>query len=239
MEEVALGADLCTVEEAEDFLDEVPEKIPFMGTSCCPAWSVMAKKEFPEHADCICMALDAHDADGPPHPQAAPQRQDRVRGPVRRQEARGHAPSVKSEVDFVLTFEEMAGMMRPRTSTTPSLLARAATLTWPAPTAAALPWPAVWPQRLSTPSTVHPDREVKVANAEGLDECRKMMMMAKGKYDGYLLEGMACPGGCVAGAGTLADPAKSVAMLNKYKNEATMKVATETPYQDSLDLLHY
>ena len=60
-----------------------------------------------------------------------------------------------------------------------------------------------------------------------------------GKYNGYLLEGMACPGGCIAGAGTLADPAKSVATLNKYKNEAAMKVATETPYQDSLDLLHY
>ena len=56
-------------------------------------------------------------------------------------------------------------------------------------------------------------------------------------YD--FVEVMACPGGCIAGAGTLADPAKSVAMLNKYKNEATMKVATETPYQDSLDLLHY
>ena len=25
----------------------------------------------------------------------------------------------------------------------------------------------------------------------------------RGKYPGYLLEGMACPGGCVAGAGTL------------------------------------
>ena len=28
-------------------------------------------------------------------------------------------------------------------------------------------------------------------------------------------------------------------MLTKYKNEATMKVATETPYKDSLDLLKY
>ena len=37
-----------------------------------------------------------------------------------------------------------------------------------------------------------------------LDECRKMMQMAKaGKYNGYLLEGMACPGGCVGGAGTI------------------------------------
>ena len=38
--------------------------------------------------------------------------------------------------------------------------------------------------------------EVKTAGAEGLRECRKLMTMAKaGKYKGYLLEGMACPGG--------------------------------------------
>ena len=49
--EVAIGADLCTVEEAHDFLEEVPAKQPFMGTSGCPAWSVMAKSLFPEFKD--------------------------------------------------------------------------------------------------------------------------------------------------------------------------------------------
>ena len=55
--EVAIGADLCTVEEAHDFLENVPAKQPFMGTSCCPAWSVMAKKLFPQFKDYISMAL--------------------------------------------------------------------------------------------------------------------------------------------------------------------------------------
>lgn len=55
--EVAVGADLCTVEEAKDFMEEVPEKQPFMATSCCPAWSVMAKKTFPDIAPYISMAL--------------------------------------------------------------------------------------------------------------------------------------------------------------------------------------
>lgn len=55
--EVAIGANLCATQEAEDFIAEVPEKLPFMGTSCCPAWSVMAKKRFPEYAGCISMAL--------------------------------------------------------------------------------------------------------------------------------------------------------------------------------------
>ena len=61
--------------------------------------------------------------------------------------------------------------------------------------------------------------EIKVANAEGLRECRKLMNLAKaGKYNGYLLEGMACPGGCIAGAGTLLSldqAAKSVALEQK------------------------
>ncbi|WP_337765007.1 [Fe-Fe] hydrogenase large subunit C-terminal domain-containing protein, partial [Dysosmobacter sp.] len=55
--EVAIGADLCTVEEAHDFLEEVPEKLDWMGTSCCPAWSMMAKKLFPQFKDNISMAL--------------------------------------------------------------------------------------------------------------------------------------------------------------------------------------
>ena len=51
---------------------------------------------------------------------------------------------------------------------------------------------------------MYPDKEIKVANAEGLKECKKLLQLAKaGKYNGYLLEGMACPGGCVAGAGTM------------------------------------
>lgn len=57
MVEVAIGADLCTVEEAHDFLEHVPAKQPWMGTSCCPAWSVMAKKLFPQFKEYISMAL--------------------------------------------------------------------------------------------------------------------------------------------------------------------------------------
>ena len=49
--EVAVGADLCATDEAKDFMENVPDKLPFMATSCCPAWSVMAKKLFPEFKD--------------------------------------------------------------------------------------------------------------------------------------------------------------------------------------------
>ena len=84
----------------------------------------------------------------------------------------------------------------------------------------------------------YPDREINIASAQGLNDCRKMMAMAKaGKYNGYLLEGMACPGGCVGGAGTIAAFNRAAAAVGKYKNEADKKVADETEYADYLELL--
>lgn len=84
----------------------------------------------------------------------------------------------------------------------------------------------------------YPDKEIKIANAEGLEECRKLMMLAsKGKYNGYLLEGMACPGGCVAGAGTMQPIKKSQGAVKIYATKANHKVATETEYVKELDKL--
>ena len=84
-----------------------------------------------------------------------------------------------------------------------------------------------------------PERDIQVASAEGLQECRKLMTGAvAGKYPGYLLEGMACPGGCVAGAGTLQNPVKSTAALNKYKASAPEKYSVDSKYEITLNLLH-
>ena len=84
----------------------------------------------------------------------------------------------------------------------------------------------------------YPDLEVKVANAEGLKECKKMMQLAKaGKYNGYLLEGMACPGGCVAGAGTMQAIKKSQAAVNMYANKAGHKTSDGTEHVKELDKL--
>ena len=49
--EVAIGADLCAKQEAEDFLKEVPDELPFMATSCCPAWVNFFEHHFPDMLD--------------------------------------------------------------------------------------------------------------------------------------------------------------------------------------------
>ena len=79
---------------------------------------------------------------------------------------------------------------------------------------------------------------MKVANAEGLRDCRQLLSDAqKGKYDGYLLEGMACPGGCVGGAGTMQGPTKAKGQIVLAMKKSSMKRSLESTYKDKLDLL--
>ena len=235
MEEVAVGADLCTVQEAEDFLEEVPEKMPFMGTSCCPAWSVMAKKEFPEHAGCISMALTPMTLTARLIRKRHPDAKIVFVGPCSAKKLEAMRRSVKSEVDFVVTFEEMAGMMEAREIDYTKLAGVGeATFKDAASTdgRAFAVAGGVANAVVNAIHRMHPDMEVKVANAEGLAECRTMMKMAvKGKYNGYLLEGMACPGGCVAGAGTIQSINKTTAAVKGYAKKAAIPNATDNEYR--------
>ena len=83
-----------------------------------------------------------------------------------------------------------------------------------------------------------PDREMKVAKAEGLRECKELLKDAqKGKYQGYLLEGMACPGGCVGGAGTMQGPTKAKGQIIVTMKKSKMKNSMESDYKDKLTLL--
>ena len=242
LEEVAVGADLCAIEEAEEFLRVVPEKQPFMATSCCPAWSVMAKKEFPGFAPYISMTMTPMVLTARLQKRRNPGCKIAFIGPCAAKKLEASRHSVRSEVDFVLTFEELMGMFEAKQINFDDLpddpndnfnnaSADGRGFAVSGGVAQAV---------VNVIKKEDPTREVKVVSAQGLAECKKMMQLAAaGKYNGYLLEGMACPGGCIAGAGTLADPARSAMMLNKYKAQATMKTAADTPYKDTLDKLKY
>jgi len=85
----------------------------------------------------------------------------------------------------------------------------------------------------------HPDVEVKTVSAQGLRECRKMLRIARaGKYNGYLLEGMACPGGCISGAGTIQPAEKAQRLLEQYKAASPKSNPLDTDYLDDLELLY-
>ena len=237
--EVAIGADLCTVEEAKDFLAEVPEKLPFMGTSCCPAWSVMAKKLFPEFKDCISMALTPMVITARMVKKDHPDARICFIGPCAAKKLEAMRKSVRSEVDFVLTFEEMAGIFAAKhvdlttIEEDPDGVNDASTDGRSFAVGGGVAKAVV-----NVIQHRYPGREVKVTSSQGLRECRKMMQEAvAGKYPGYLLEGMACPGGCVAGAGTMQPIKKSQAAVGLYARQAKHKTSDETEHIKELDKL--
>ncbi len=237
--EVAIGADLCAKQEAEDFLKEVPDELPFMATSCCPAWSVMAKKLFPDHANCISMALTPMTLTARLIKKHNPNAKVVFIGRCAAKKLEAMRRSVRSEVDFVLTFEEMAGIFDAKhvdlenMEEDPDGVSDASTDGRNFAVAGGVAQAVV-----DVIKRDHPEQEIKVANAEGLKECRQLLKLATlGKYPGYLLEGMACPGGCVAGAGTMQAIKKSQTAVGLYAKKANHQFSSETEYIKELDKL--
>lgn len=241
LEEVAIGADLCTVQEAEDFMKEVPKELPFMATSCCPAWALMAKKDFPEYAKCISMALTPMTLTARMLRKRHPNAKIVFVGPCSAKKLEAMRESVRSEVDFVLTFEEVAAMLDMKEVDYIDL-PKSENNDFDQPSADGRGFAVSGGVAKAVVNAIHakdPKREVKTATAEGLDNCRALMRDAtKGKHNGFLLEGMACPGGCVAGPGTLQNIRKSQAQVKAYMQRSPHKDAASDPYISQLgDLL--
>ena len=191
--EVAIGADLCTIEEAEDFLENVPKNQPFMGTSCCPAWSVMAKKLFPEFKDYISMALTPMVITARLVKKRHPDARICFIGPCAAKKLEANRKAIRSDVDYVLTFEELQGMFDAKNidfSQLPEDPGDDFTVATGAGRGFAVGG-GVAAAVVEAVKHIDPDREVLIDYGDGLRECRKMLMLAKaGKRDGYLLEGM-------------------------------------------------
>ena len=234
--EVAIGADLCAIQEARDFVEEVPAKLPWMGTSCCPSWSAFAKKLLPDKAECISMALTPMVLTGRLLKKAHPGCKVVFIGPCVAKKLEASRRSVRSDVDFVLTFEEVLGMLQARNvdfdqleDTDPMHGASGDGRAFAISGQVAQAVVNVIKER-------YPERgDVKVMAADGLAECKKMLLAAKaGKYNGYLLEGMACPGGCVAGAGTVQPVKKTAAAIQKHQKASSNQHAYESDFEEVL-----
>ena len=194
MVEVAIGADMCTIEEAKDFLQKVPKEQPYMATSCCPAWHSMIEKLFPKEMKNISLTLTPMVFTARYLKKEYPNCKVVFVGPCAAKKLEAIRENIRSDVDFVLTFEELMGMFE----------------------AKEVNFDQIEPQDYLNEGTgagrgfavsggvagavadlikkEHPEMELKIANAEGLRDCRKLMMMAKaGKYNGYLPPGQAIP----------------------------------------------
>ena len=231
--EVAVGADMCTIEEAKDFLEKVPAEQDFMATSCCPAWHSMVHKLFPAQSKNISMTLTPMVFTARMMKKDHPGCKVVFVGPCAAKKLEAIREDIRSDVDFVLTFEELQGMFEAKDVDFASI---ESSETLNEGSAAGRGFAVSGGVAQAVTELVHkqhPDMEIKTARAEGLRDCRKLMMMAKaGKYKGYLLEGMACPGGCVAGAGTLLPVDLAAKVVGRYQSEAETESPLESPYRD-------
>ena len=224
--EVALGADIGAVTEAHDYVYHVKtgEK-PFLLTSCCPAWSMLAKKQFPEIIDSVSKELTPMVATARSIKKEHPNAKVVFIGPCAAKKLEAMRKTVRSDVDFVITFEELDAMFEargidPKTIESQGHLHDA--------TAAGRGYAVAGGVSKAIENCIHeyyPDVEVLIEHVEGLDECKKVLMLAKaGRKNGYLIEGMGCPGGCVAGAGTLIPVPEAKKDVQQIVKDSTKKL---------------
>ncbi len=232
--EVAIGADMCAIEEAQDFLKHVPKEQPYMATSCCPAWHAMIGKLFPSEQKNISMTLTPMVFTARLMKKKYPGCKVVFVGPCAAKKLEAIRENIRSDVDFVLTFEELMGMFEAKDINF-SQIQELEDLN--EGTGAGRGFAVSGGVAGAVADLIreeHPEMELKIAHAEGLRDCRKLMLMAKaGKYNGYLLEGMACPGGCVAGPGTILPVEKAAKFVEKYKKEAKTASPLESAYRET------
>ena len=231
--EVAIGADLCTIEEAKDFLEKVPAEQDYMATSCCPAWHAMIEKLFPGEMHKISMTLTPMVFTARMVKKDFPGSKVVFVGPCAAKKLEAIRENIRSDVDFVLTFEELQGMFEAKGIDIDTIEEKDYLNEG---TGAGRAFAVAGGVAKAVTDLIHeqyPDMEIQTARAEGLRECRKLMSLAKvGKFKGCLLEGMACTGGCVAGAGTILPVDKATKLVEKYSREASAVSPTESAYRD-------
>ena len=110
MVEVAAGADICTIEEAHDFLEKVPNEQRFMATSCCPSWRMMARRLFPAESGNISMTYTPMVYTARLVKKEHPNSKVVFIGPCAAKKLEAMQDDIRTDVDFVLTYEELMGI---------------------------------------------------------------------------------------------------------------------------------
>ena len=216
--EAALGADMVALSESRELIDK-----EFLTSSCCPAFVRYIRTAFP--------TLQEHISHNPSPMTALAQYIKKIDptarvvfvGPCTAKKAEAQLENVKPYVDAVLTFEELQALFDSRdleitdmaedvldnASYFGRIFARSGGLT-----------DAVG-QALREQGLAF---DVKPVVCDGIEECRMALLKkSKNALQGNFIEGMACTGGCISGAGCLTHGEKNKAEVDKYGREALEK----------------
>ena len=216
--EVALGADIGAISEAHHYAEKIHTgELPFLLTSCCPSWAALARNQFPDLIDSISQELTPMVATARKIKQEHPHAKLVFIGPCASKKLEASRTDVRSDVDFVITFEELVGMFEAKNIDIESFEGDSS---FHDATGAGRGYAVAGGVASAVEACLkeyYPDIPVHIEHAEGLAECKKILTLAKaGKLKNCMIEGMGCPGGCMAGAGTIAPYKTAAAELKKF-----------------------
>lgn len=220
--EAALGADMVAISESRELAQK-----GFLTSSCCPAFVRYTKKNYPD--------LEEHISHNPsPMVALAKYIKETVQdakvifvGPCTAKKAEAQLAHAKPFVDVVLTFEELQALFDSRSieiseleesgmdnaSAFGRIFARSGGLCEAVAQA-------------MTEAGIEFD--LKPVVCDGIEACRTALLKkSKGVLDGNFIEGMACIGGCIGGAGCLTHGEKNKTEVDKYAKEASEKTISD------------
>ena len=221
--EAALGADMVAYAES----GELAEK-GFLTSSCCPAFVSYVKNQFPQLADNISHNLSPAATISKYIKETDPNSKIVFIGPCTAKKMEYQKEEVRPYIDCVITFEELQALFDSRdleindmeegvldnASYYGRIFARCGGLA-----------DAVAEGLKERGIT---DFDLKAVSCDGIEECRMALLKkSKNVLDANFIEGMACVGGCIGGAGCLTHGEKNKAEVDKYGREAYEKTISD------------
>ena len=221
--EAALGADMVAQAESK----ELAEK-GFLTSSCCPAFVDYIGKAFPDLLPYVSHNLSPMATIAKYIKETDNTAKVVFIGPCTAKKSEVQKDSVKPFVDAAMTFEELQALFDSRdvditqlgegvldnASYFGRIFARCGGL-------ADAVAQGLKEQGLD-------DFELKACSCDGIEACRvALLKKSKNMLDANFIEGMACVGGCIGGAGCLTHGEKNKAEVDKYGREALEKTITD------------
>ncbi len=220
--EAALGADMVAMAESK----ELAEK-GFLTSSCCPAFVSYVKSAFPALAEHISHNLSPMAALAKYIKETSEGAKVVFIGPCTAKKAEAQLESVKPYVDSVLTFEELQALFDSKdidiTTLSEDVLDNASYFGRIFARSGGLSDAVA--QAMKEQNI---EFDLKSAVCDGIEACRMALLKkSKNVLDANFIEGMACVGGCIGGAGCLTHGEKNKSEVDKYGREAMEKTISD------------
>ena len=221
--EAALGADMVALSESKELVEK-----GFLTSSCCPAFVKYIKSSFPELVPLVSHNPSPMTAIAKYIKEITPNAKVVFIGPCTAKKGEVQLEEVRPYVDAAMTFEELQALFDSRdidiTTLSEGVLDNASY------------FGRIFARSGGLSDSVKQalkeqgieDFPLKAAVCDGIEACRTALLKkSKNLLDANFIEGMACMGGCINGAGCLTHGEKNKAEVDKYGMEAYEKTITE------------